>query len=97
MVNNSDIYIHFISIFLILMFVILYTLNVLISKKINFYYKIISLFVLFIIINMTFNLISKNLLYYRKFFCNFNKKSQKKYVNTDSIITPYNDSNFAKY
>jgi hypothetical protein len=96
MVNNSDIYIHFISIFLILLFVILYCLNVLMSIKINFNYKIVSLFVLFIIINMTFNLVSKNLLYYRKFFCDFNKKPQK-IVNNDSIITPYNDSNFAKY
>mgnify|MGYP006077779751 CR=1 FL=1 len=98
MVNNSDIYIHFITIFLIFLFIILYSLNILLSNKINIYYKIISLIILFSIINLTFNLISKNLLYYREFICNFNKKKINNFKNKkDYIIYPYNNTNYAKY
>lgn len=97
MVNDSDIYIHLISIFLIFLFIVLYTLNILISNKVNIYYKIISLCVLFIIINLVFNLINKNLLYYRKFFCNL--KNKKKHIPKKNkyIVTPYNSSNYALY
>lgn len=97
MVNNSDIYIHFITIFLIFLFIILYTLNILISNKVNIYYKIISLFILFIIINLVFNIINKNILYYRKFFCNLKNRKNNIKKRKDYIVTPYYNTNYALY
>lgn len=96
MINGSDIYIHLITIFLIFLFIILYSLNILISNKVSIYYKIISIIILFIIINLVFNLITKNILYYRKFFCNL-KNRKKNIFKNDYIVLPYNDSNYALY
>ena len=96
MINGSDIYIHLITIFLIFLFTILYSLNILISNKVSIYYKIISIIILFIIINLVFNLITKNILYYRKFFCNL-KNRKKKFLKKDYIILPYNNTNYALY
>jgi hypothetical protein len=96
MINGSDIYIHLITIFLIFLFTILYSLNILISNKVSIYYKIISIIILFIIINLLFNLITKNMLYYRKFFCNL-KKRKKNITKNDYIVLPYNDTNYALY
>lgn len=97
MVNDSDIYIHLITIFLIFLFIVLYVLNILISNKVNIYYKIISLCVLFIIINLVFNLINKNLLYYRKFFCNLKNKKNNIKKRMNYIVTPYYNTNYALY
>lgn len=97
MVNDSDIYIHLIAIFLIFLFIILYSLNILISNKVNIFYKIISVCILFVIINLVFNLISKNLLYYRKFFCNLKNKKKHIVKKKQYIVTPYNNSNYALY
>lgn len=97
MITSSDIYIHLISIFLIFLFIILYSLNILISNDVSIYYKIISIIILFIIINLVFNLITKNILYYRKFFCNLNNKKKKSILKNDYIVLPYNDTNYALY
>lgn len=97
MVNDSDIYIHLIAIFLIFLFIILYSFNILISNKVNIFYKIISVCILFVIINLVFNLISKNLLYYRKFFCNLKNKKKHIVKKNQYIVKPYNNSNYALY
>jgi len=97
MVNDSDIYIHFITIFLIFLFIILYALNILISNKVDIYYKIISLIILYLIINLTCNLISKNILYYRKFICNFNIKKKNNIKKNNYIIKPYNNRAYSEY
>lgn len=96
MINGSDIYIHLITIFLIFLFIILYSLNILISNKVSIYYKIISIIILFIIINLLFNLITKNILYYKKFYCNL-KNGKKNISKNGYIVLPYNDSNYALY
>lgn len=96
MVNDSDIYIHLISIFLIFLFIILYSLNILISNKVSIYYKIVSLILLFVLINLVFNLINKNIMYYLKFICNL-KKNKKNIIKKDNIVSPYNNNDFAVY
>jgi len=97
MINGSDIYIHLISIFLIFLFIILYSLNILISNKVSIYYKIISIIILFIIINLLFDLITKNMLYYIKFFCNLKNRKKNNSKKNDYIVLPYNTTNYALY